>query len=738
VLAASNVQLPFTIDTNLKDLTPALNDDPNTQRIIDQLSSNIEKRITLIIKSKDRNSIYEAEQELQQVIAKIPHIKASSLEQKNIISALETFKFNLLTESDKLLLKEDNNKIIETVEKKLYGLESGMSPMDFTEDPFYFYSNFLFETAEKITAEKNNNQPFSLIRLEIDNNAISLETQSKLNLKIESTILKISKKHNVDILKSGVFFFAAEAAKEAKKDIQLISTLSSIGVLFLLIITFRSVKPLLLTLTSICLGVIFATAVNLSIYGSIHILTIVFGASLIGIVVDYSIHYFYHQKKCAEDNKKLHNAMLLSLITSVVGYSALSLSSLPALEKIAIFSCAGIIMAWLSVIALASLFTIKPIHNTVLDAIPRLFVCRLSKSKPNTIFFYWLLSIIAMAGYLFISKHIISDDPRLFFNPSNNLLMQEQQANQLIDIFEPGQYLIAKGATTTDIYNSINNLNTLLEKNNSENPTFSIANILPSPQEQAENYQLQEILYSENGALSQLYNRLGIAKEYINDKQQEYKKSKDRILYPELFFKQINNTIPLWITIDNTIYSIILIKKGANSESIAIAAKTIPELTYINTLRDTAKALTKQRISASKLLLIAYFLVAILLVTYYRKLHAAKALIVPITASLTTLFILNSTGTPITLFTVMALFLILGLGMDYVIFITEINQASGPTQQSILLSTVTSLLSFGLLAFSSIPIAHSFGITLLLGSSINFLAAIFYGSLQNNLLRNKG
>ena len=65
----------------------------------------------------------------------------------------------------------------------------------------------------------------------------------------------------------------------------------------------------------------------------------------------------------------------------------------------------------------------------------------------------------------------------------------------------------------------------------------------------------------------------------------------------------------------------------------------------------------------------------------------------------------------------MALFLVLGFGMDYTIFSRELRAHADVTLQAILLSALTSLLSFGLLSLSSIPVVASFGITLLVGNT---------------------
>jgi predicted exporter len=68
------------------------------------------------------------------------------------------------------------------------------------------------------------------------------------------------------------------------------------------------------------------------------------------------------------------------------------------------------------------------------------------------------------------------------------------------------------------------------------------------------------------------------------------------------------------------------------------------------------------------------------------------------------------------------LFLVLGLGMDYAIFLNELD-ASAPdaTRLAIVLSAATSLISFGVLALSSIPVARFFGQTVFIGNALNLV-----------------
>jgi predicted exporter len=91
-----------------------------------------------------------------------------------------------------------------------------------------------------------------------------------------------------------------------------------------------------------------------------------------------------------------------------------------------------------------------------------------------------------------------------------------------------------------------------------------------------------------------------------------------------------------------------------------------------------------------------------------------------------TLAVLGYLHHPLTLFHWMALMLVLGVGANYAVFLREgephVTHRPGAMYASVLLSAITALLSFGLLAWSSMPALKDFGLTLLLG--IGFTALL--------------
>ena len=89
-------------------------------------------------------------------------------------------------------------------------------------------------------------------------------------------------------------------------------------------------------------------------------------------------------------------------------------------------------------------------------------------------------------------------------------------------------------------------------------------------------------------------------------------------------------------------------------------------------------------------------------------------------AALLSLAALGWIGEPLQLFGVLAQLLLLGLGIDYGIFLLE-HEGDGASWLAICLGGASTLLAFGLLALSSTPALHGFGLTLLLGIGLVWL-----------------
>ena len=127
-------------------------------------------------------------------------------------------------------------------------------------------------------------------------------------------------------------------------------TIESIAVVLLLLLVFGSMRPLLLGVMTLALAITAAYTVVHLVFGEVHILALVFGSSLIGSVIDYSIHFFADRFRDPEHwtpasaVPHVGPAILLGLTTTLVGYLVLAAVPFPGLEQIAVFCMTGLVV----------------------------------------------------------------------------------------------------------------------------------------------------------------------------------------------------------------------------------------------------------------------------------------------------------------------------------------------------------------------------------------------------------
>jgi len=732
------------IDTNLAEISPDNQHLPQTQEAIAALRENIEQRIILLVSGDDEDTVYAAEEALREALGAAPNIAvlASSEEiVERLVQSLKRYRFSLLTATQKNKLATlSATQIAEQAQSDLYSLSGQLRIYPFDDDPLGWHGETLFNLLPSAGAESTTDVFTAPVNLSILQGALNMRAQQALSEQLYKITADIQQLHNVEIDRSGIFFFTAEAAQSSKRDISTISTGSTIGVVLLLLLVFRSLRALVLPVVSIALGVGFAFTVTHLIYGKVHVLTIVFGASLIGIVIDYSLHYFYHganRTKAGFNNEKhaLFRALALSLTTSIIGYAALSFSSLQALQKVALFSCCGLTMAWLSVVCLGDLALKKPlsIEQTLFSKLVELFNRMLNK-VPRSM---WACLAVAIALGGFIVASVIqpyNDDPRVFFKAPDHLLESERRVASVANDFEPGRYIIINGRSQREVYDNHQALMQKIARANSLTPDLftSLLSWVPNPEEQAANYARQSKLYGPDGATQTLYSKLGNQQGHLSIQGHYRNAALTRLSINEVSRLLGPSLPPLWFQQENNVVSLVLIRKGVDAQELSSLLDGLQGVEYVNTLERTRLALAEQRESATRLLLLAYALVAVLMIIRFKNVRAIYLVVVPVCATAMLFLISLVAGFALNLFHIMALFLVLGFGMDYTIFAHEMREHSSVTLQAILLSALTSLLSFGLLGLSAIPVVASFGVTLLVGNLFNLLGAFVYARTQTS------
>lgn len=753
------------IDTNLKSLSPPLSQDAVVNKAVDKLSTDASKQLIVVVASKNADDVEEASEALREKIAAqhgpIKYVDQSAAI-KHYVALLIQHRFYITGKNAQAVLAQpDDATILSAATANLYGSGGSVRLIPLADDPLGFVNEYALGVLNTLSnnakdelhqATLNGEEVFMAAHvLQLSSDALEMGAQGNALAAIENLKQAVLQDYpQIQFLQSGIIFFAADSARTAKADISLISTGSTIGVILLFLWIFRSTKSLIIPVVSMILGPLFAVCVCQLLFGSIHILTIVFGASLIGVVGDYSLHFYYFynkmsdsennssNNKSSENTLQLYRALLLSLMTSVIGYGALALSGLEALKQVAVFSGLGLVYSWLMVVVIGSSL-IKDnkvrIHDGFLQKIIARLLHAFARFSYNAYLYLALLLFIGLLAFNRLSFPA-NDSPKAFFSLNPELVAQEKLISGLVSTHEPSSFIVIDADYAQELYNRIESLQKTLGDDATN--LFGVHNFFPSPAQQALNYTANQQLYADNGIAAQFLQQHPINSLSAQKLSEDYAQSKSTPLSPADFFSQQGLSLPpFWVESDARIYSFILIPKTLDTSKLAERLSKLEHVKFVSTIADIETSLKHLRFSALQLLFVALALISLLVFFQYKLWATLKIMAVPAFSIVLSLSGLAALGIPITLFHIMALFLVLGLSMDYVIFAAEMSDNSVATLTAIVLAATTSLLSFGLLVFSSLPAVSAFGITVIIGSALNLFGAMALASQKNKSHKQK-
>lgn len=169
-----------------------------------------------------------------------------------------------------------------------------------------------------------------------------------------STSAKYAAANQPKLLMTGPGVFSVMSRDTIKSQVRLIFIVSTLLIAILLLAVYRSLSALLLGFLPVATGILAGVASVSLGFGVVHGITLGFGTALIGEAVDYSI-YLFMQSDYASDGKNEKNrqkwiaqvwpTVRLGMLTSVFGFTAMLLSGFPGLAQLGLYSTAGLIAA---------------------------------------------------------------------------------------------------------------------------------------------------------------------------------------------------------------------------------------------------------------------------------------------------------------------------------------------------------------------------------------------------------
>lgn len=519
----------------------------------------------------------------------------------------------------------------------------------------------------------------------------------------------------VQLLAVGVPLYAEAAAAQASQEMSTIGLGSLAAVLLLVWLTFRSLRPIVLVGLSLLVGCAVALSVTALLFDKVHLLTLVFGASLVGVAEDYGFHYFAaRQGQPAGARYRILRSLLpglvLALLTSVLAYLALGIAPFPGLQQMAVFSAVGLAAAFLTVLCW---FPCLDHGELAMTGFARRMAGSLQRWP------YWrlrgkggllmLLVLGLLAGGLYQLRS--QDDIRQLYSAPPALLADQRELNQLLGLPSPAQFFLVAGRNAEEVLQREAHLKQRLDplvKRGDLLGYRAVSDWLPSQASQADNAHLSAA--AEQTALQ--------AASQVSGETLTRPAFAQQALLPEAWLASPAATAirAQWLgQIGELHYSVLMLRglKPVQLEGLAQLAHGLDGVQWVDRTADISQLLGRYRLVMAGLLLAGYLAVALVMFWRFGR-QAWRAMLPTVLGSLCVLAIFGWVGEPLQLFSVLALLLLLGMGVDYGIFLLE-HPGDGTAWLAVALAGVSTLLSFGLLALSATPALRAFGLTMLLG-----------------------
>jgi len=744
------------LQTNVLALVPPTEINPVAEHAVDVLAQAGGERATFLVEHRDPFLAKQAASRFGaqlrgsgafgSVLAEVPPFDLGSL-----TALYLPYRYQLLSAPDRAALAGGAHDWQEMLTRRLYAPFNAGPLVPLADDPFGWLSHWLaglpynalkLEPDGGFLVADTPQGSAVMVSAALPGSAYDTATQRAVVLAVAHAEAALQQQFpGVRVLRTGGGFYAEQARHSAEHDVDLIGSASLLGIILLMLWVFRSPRVLILGLLSTAFGIAFALAVTLAVFGQLHLLTLVFGASLIGEAVDYSIQYFVLYQSAGRDwqaaagMRRVRPALTVALATSLVGYAMLGCVPFPALRQIACFAITGIVTAYLTAILLLPASLARPSTR----GRPRLFDQALSllrawhrlltRRHARTVLL--LIALAAVPGWMRLTSN---DDVHLLIHLDPRLSAQEQQIRKAIGLSGGAQFFLVQGCDPEQVLQREEALSARLSELVAQGRLQSwqaLSAFVPSAaRQQADHVMLAKTAFGDRAGLQAALDHAGFRQTVAQHYLAQFEQTVPPLTLDTWLASPLAQPFKfLWLgktTVDKTAdaayASLVVPGDGPDSATLSTAASGLAGVTLVDKPGSVSALFGEYRKLSSVWLLAAVLMVSLLLAWRY-GVRGGLAVILPMIFAVgATLALLGYLGSELTLFHSLALMLVLGVGVNYSIFLREGclrgDDDLGAVFVGVLLSAATALLSFGMLGLSSMPPLKDFGMTLAMGIAL--------------------
>jgi len=669
----------------------------------------------------------------------------------NQYKRLFAYRYQWLDAPTRKLLETNPQALLDQNLEMLYSPVGQMQAAMLERDPLLLFGRMIssqkpgnLSLEQGVVVLRDGQKVWALLLTDLDNSQLPLEKLENL-LQLSRNAAAAMQKAGGELLVSGLPLFTAYGAESAKQEISTVGVGSSIGIILLFGFTFRSVRPLLLSATAIASGLAAALIVSVWVFGKIHIITLVFGASLIGVVDDYAQHYLCDSFGERDWNPRkglaaIFPALFLGLVSNLLSYAGLGFSPFPGLQEVALFSAVGLFAAWLTVVLLFPLLLtgFKFAHEPALLKLAVLWERDWPAWAVNNRRWLAPLLLVVLAGGIW--KLTPRDDVRLLQSAPLALLQSAEKISRLLQVRD-SQFFLVSGKDQQEWHRNEQRLLEALDvliQGKALKSYEGLSRYWPDPATQRNNYRLVKQALFDSGLAERYMANLGFDRAAIAAEAKAFVDAESDTLKLEDWLAMADEgKRSLWLGCAKEHCSGIVALSQIQDFAALASLPPLPGVIWVDHVEELSSLFARYRVRASVLLFAAFALVLAGLCFKFGRRGAVTVMSIPLISALTALALTGWFNQLFSLFNLFALLLVLGIGVDYAAFFFLAGERRTSTSLAVTLSGLTTLLSFGLLAVSSTEIVHAFGFTVAVGIITAMLTAPLIGTCTKAVAEQK-